>query len=190
MVPSWLVLQPMTAETLPERYERLLAGPNDISEHLPILRSLAEQCRHVTEFGVRDGNSTTAFLMARPAVLVSVDLIGPPALWSICPEGTDWRFVQADTKQIDIAPTDLLFLDTEHTYWQAFFELVWHSKQVRQFIVLHDTETFGEFGEDGGPGLNQAIEYFLAIDYFHGIGWRVRERCTRQNGLTILERQP
>jgi hypothetical protein len=54
----------------------------------------------------------------------------------------------------------------------------------RQYIVLHDTTTFGETGETPGHrGLWPAVEEFLAKGTF-----RLKQRHMHNNGLTILER--
>ena len=92
---------------------------------------------------------------------------------------------QADVLTIGIDETDLLFIDTLHNYAQLRSELAKHSGQVRRYIVLHDTETFGFKDELGlGPGLQQAIDEFLAANN----SWRLRNKYTNNNGLTVLER--
>ena len=48
-----------------------------------------------------------------------------------------------------------------HTADQLTRELQRHAGKVRQRIVLHDTQIFGERGEDGGPGLLVALRAFL-----------------------------
>lgn len=48
--------------------------PGDINEHVPLLYGLAKDCNSVTEFGVRKGVSTRAFLYANTK-LTSYDII-------------------------------------------------------------------------------------------------------------------
>lgn len=60
----------MTIEAL---YQKQLQAHTDIVEHLPTLRKLAAKCKHVTEFDVREGCSTTALLAAQPETLESYD---------------------------------------------------------------------------------------------------------------------
>ena len=172
-------------ESLAERYQRLCSTPGDIQEHLPNLYELACQCRHVTELGVRTGVSTTALLHAQPNVLVSIDIAHCPVVAELSPLAgeTDFRFVQADSLTMDIESTDMLFIDTYHTYEQLQAELARHAAKVRCWIVLHDTTIFGEQGEDGRRGLWPAVQDYVAKGTF-----RVRQRLTNQNGLTILER--
>jgi hypothetical protein len=59
-----------------------------------------------------------------------------------------------------------------------------HAARARRYIVLHDTTTFGEQGEaEGQRGLWPAVEEFLAQG-----GFRLKQRSTNNNGLTVLER--
>lgn len=166
------------------------AGHADILEHMPLLRLLASQCEHVTEFGVRTGNSTIAFLAGlerRGGVLESYD-IGPPLF--VLPREIPpvwWAFHQADTSRLEaIAPTDLLFVDTLHTYEQVRAELV-HADKVRKYLVFHDTVLNGEHGEGGQPGILRAIGEFLESQQPAG-RWRVLCHMRNSNGLMVLER--
>ena len=59
---------------------------------------------------------------------------------------TDFHFTVGDTKAIDIEETDLLFIDTLHTYDQLAAELARHGMKARRWIVLHDTTTFATNG--------------------------------------------
>lgn len=192
------------------------AGHADIIEHLPLLHYLATQCTHITEFGVRTGNSTVAFLAglaaspttglraegaflsnfksdedaarfyaAHTGVLQSYD-INPPSIHIVAgsAEWAQWHFTQADTGQLpDIAPTDLLFIDTLHTAAQVEAELR-HAARVGRFLVFHDTVLFGEHGEIGQPGIMPAIEAFRRAHP----EWREFCHMRNCNGLLVLER--
>jgi hypothetical protein len=50
--------------------------------------------------------------------------------------------------------------------------------------VFHDTETFGTVGDDGGRGINQAIDEWLQAKP----EWRIVYRTHRNNGLTVIQR--
>lgn len=168
----------------------------DINEHMHRLCELAEQCEHVTEFGI--GRSTWAFMHARPKTLRSYDLLSRDQANKnyrgtdldlqerlSAQAGIDFRFEQADTRTLTIEPTDLLFIDTFHVYEQLRCELERHAEKARKFIVMHDTETFGDKGEDGAtPGLWGAVEEFLAVHP----EWSIVERRTNNNGLSVLVR--
>ncbi len=168
------------------QYEAARDRPSDINEHLPRLWALAEECRHVTEMGTRTGVSTRAFMYAEPATLMCYDIQHFPTVEEVLMPirgSTDLRFITADTLKIEIEETDLLFIDTLHTYAQLKKELELHGNKVRKYLVFHDTETFGEVGEDGrAPGLNAAIYEF----FDKNPRWVSIEKHRNNNGLTIL----
>ena len=202
-----------------ELYERCQSEPSDINEHLPTLFRYGKECKSVTEMGVRSGRSTTAFLAARPESLISYDIDGtyfrehvePGYAKAAAEAGVSFRFEVADVLGIEIAPTDLLFIDTWHVYDQLIQELRTHSPRVRKYILLHDTETFGYVGEQtkgdrikkdiagflartlspklsfevpARGGLKAAVAQFLEEDP----RWEQREHFTNNNGLTVLAR--
>ena len=183
-------------------------GIVDINEHLPTLRKYASQCEHVTEMGTRFAISTFALIMGKPKKFISIDMnyhfFKPHeaeivSFAEAC--GTPFQFVEADVLKIDIEQTDMLFIDTLHTYNQLSKELRKHEKSVNKWIVLHDTITFGQRDEDfylngeiseeikhdsiSKRGLYNALIDFLAENN----NWKIKEHFTNNNGLTIIERQ-
>jgi len=132
-----------------------------------------------------------ALLLARPKRMLSYDIEDrrfdlENYLRLARDAGVDFAFVKADVLAIDIEPTDLLFIDTFHTYRQLDSELARHADKARRFILLHDTTTYGQQGEDGAkPGLTAALHDFLAV----APEWRVRKRYDDENGLTVLARR-
>ena len=164
--------------------------PSDINEHLPLLSMLASQSIHVTEFGVRTGCSTLAFLhglRTKRATLRSYDINDQFGVFkTMMPyTTTDWVFTCGSTLEIPpIEPTDLLFVDTLHRYSQVQGELALHGDSVRRWIAFHDTETFGTVGDDGGRGINESISEWMA----ERTEWRQVYRTHRNNGLTVIER--
>jgi hypothetical protein len=175
-----------------EIYEQKCAEPSDINEHLPILKAYASRCKLVTEFGVRGVVSTWALIAGRPMLVTSYDLNTPGdemlcQIRSVAIEAdVIFAFVQQDVLKASIGTTDMLFIDTFHTFTQLRQELNRHASSVRKWIILHDTETFGEKGEASEErGLNYAIrEFLLAND-----DWTEQVRYTNNNGLTILKRK-
>jgi len=177
---------------LEQAYGKVCSVRSDINEHLPTLRRLAEQCTHVTEFGVRGGNSTTALLAGsingKLKKLVSYD-INPCTdtvrrLSRLAPVGL-FQFANLSSLAATIETTDLLFIDTLHTGWHLHKEIVRHHQSVRKFIVLHDTEVYGLRGEKGRLGLIYAIHLFL----HRTTGWVVTEHYTNSCGLTVISRE-
>ncbi|HMF15366.1 MAG TPA: hypothetical protein VKE94_23790, partial [Gemmataceae bacterium] len=99
-------------------------------------------------------------------------------------QGVDFSFCQEDSRRADIEPTDLLFIDTLHVRSQLEAELPVAGERVRQFLIFHDTETFGEVGEDGGGGIWPAIAAFV----LRLSNWRLLDHIPANNGLTVLSR--
>jgi len=180
-----------TTDQLTTALEHATRMPSDINEHLPLLSMLASQCIHVTEFGVRTGCSTLAFLhglRTKRATLRSYDINDHFGVYATMRPHTttDWVFTCGSTLEIPpIEPTDLLFVDTLHRYSQVQGELELHGDSVRRWIAFHDTETFGTVGDDGRRGgINEAISEWMAARP----EWRVVYRTHRNNGLTVIER--
>lgn len=164
-------------------------SPSDINEHVDRLLELGKECTHITELGSRGGVSTTAWAAARPKKLVCYDLTRHGSIDPIehAARAADVEFVfhVQDVRSVSIEATDLLFIDTLHVYDQLKVELKLHADKARKYIVLHDTETFGQHGEiPGSVGLWPAVEEFLAVRP----EWTLHERRSNNNGLTVLRR--
>lgn len=163
--------------------------PSDINEHLPALLSLANQCHTVTEMGVRTGVSTRAFLHST-ARLTSYDIEFDPdvqRLFELARQtGRQATYIQADVRQVDISPCDLLFIDTLHNYDQLSSELARHGNKAQKYLVFHHTHSYGTRDELGNvqKGILPAIIEFV-IKNPH---WRFHTHRTQNNGLTVLER--
>jgi hypothetical protein len=103
---------------------------------------------------------------------------------------------------------DLTFIDTYHIYPQLLRELNKFSQVTNKYIIMHDTtidanegefirghgynreklkeysQTLGYPAQDIVRGLWPAIEEFLKNNQ----NWKLKERFTNNNGLTVLER--
>ncbi len=170
-------------------YRIVCTGPSDINEHLPMLREYAEKCEHVTELGTRFGNSTVAFMAARPEKFITydpqyndrIDYLKLLAKES----GVSFHFkCEAPT---EIEDTDLLFIDTNHHKEQCEVELRLFAPKARKYLIFHDTSYFWEKGQghEQGGGLRYAIEPFMQANP----QWQQVYRVENNNGLLILERQ-
>lgn len=182
----------MTAD---EYYRLLCESPSDINEHLPVLKELASRCRHVVEFGFREGVSTMALLCGQPEILITFDIdemcwvtYGTLRLYAK-EKNVKMSFVVDDTQQVICPETDLLFLDTWHNSLQIEKELMLSGNRSRKFLVFHDTESFGLKGELqdelGGGGIRQPIEEFMSENPH----WQVLHDFKHNNGLLVLERR-
>jgi hypothetical protein len=175
---------------LKEEYIKAANISSDINEHVHILYDLAKECSHVTEMGVRTGVSTRALLYSGVDTLISYDLFlddSVNALFEYAKSiGRNVSYIKSDVLKIDIEETDLLFIDTIHTYDQLKKELNLHGNKSRKYIAFHDTFTFGLSGEidNDRKGLLSAIIEFI-IENPH---WKFKIYKTNNNGFTVLER--
>ena len=186
--------------------------PSDINEHLPTLRRYGNECSHITECGVRSVVSSYAFACALKGKqnnkLIQVDLDWHPNLGRFADEcsleNIHTTFYKESDLTCPIEKTELLFIDTWHIYGHLKRELARWNPYVSKYIIMHDTTVDEIYGEtirmngnaeiesknSGIPieeinkGLWPAIEEFLN-DHTE---WKMRERFTNNNGLTILER--
>lgn len=181
--------RPSTSKILCEQeYVKRCAQRSDINELLPILRAYGSECAHITEFGTRHGNSTYAWVVSSPRSLVCYDVAEQPDVHGLKAAAlafdVEFSFHLKSTLDIQIAWTDLLFIDTLHTYQQVQTELRMHGRMARKWIILHDTETFGIKGEDEGLGIMLAVSEWLE----ENLNWYIRQRFYNCNGLVVLER--
>jgi len=170
-------------------FAEAVARPSDIRGHLNYLYRLASTVEHITEFGTRSGQSTAAFLYAKPQRLRCYDLdrAGTIATFEAAARegGVDFMFQQADVLKIDIEPSDLLFIDTWHTGEQVAEELRLHGGRARRYLVFHDTETYGHRGEtEADSGMWPPIAAFVR----QNPQWRLLHHFQHDNGLTVLMR--
>ena len=172
------------------RHQKNVVTVSDINEHLETIRRYAGLSSHVTEMGVRNVVSTWSLLAGKPTKAVSYDTYRSPSVDEVQAVaeqyGIEFEFVQKNVLDVEIEPTDLLFIDTEHTYEQLKSELGKHGEKSRKYIILHDTATFADVGANGNaPGLQAAIDEFLA----QNPQWQIAECFSNNNGLTCLARR-
>jgi hypothetical protein len=185
----------------------------DIVEHLLTLKEYASKCDTVTELGVRGVVSTWAFIAGRPSKLTSFD-ITPLEYYSVdlnmivnvaSKAGVDFKFICEDVLTTQaIEETDLLFIDTLHSYKQIKMELFLHGNKAKKYLIFHDTVSFESKDEYAVPtnlmwskdlkdyyhslgdkyGINEGIIEFM-VDNPH---WKVHKVFNNNNGLLILKR--
>lgn len=170
-----------------KEYQDACARDTDIHEHLPIISELTSQCNHVTELGVGWAQSTRAFLRHN-IELHSYEFMPQPGIVEFFEQaknaGRNVTLHIDDTRKVEIAETDLLFVDSLHIYEQVQKELELHAGKARKYIGFHDTTTYADNGEFGGRGIWPAIQEFIDAHP----EWQLVERRTNNNGLTILKR--
>lgn len=170
-----------------KEYQDACVRDTDIHEHLPVLSELTSQCTHVTELGVGWAQSTRAFLR-HDVELHSYEFMPQPGIREFFEQaknaGRNVTLHVDDTRKVEIAETDLLFVDSLHIYEQVQKELELHAGKARKYIGFHDTTTYADRGEFGGRGIWPAIQEFIDSHP----EWQLVERRTNNNGLTILKR--
>lgn len=185
----------MSDKIIELNYNTNRINPSDINEHLEVLYAYARKCEHVTEMGVRSCVATWAFIKGCKNY-VGYDMFKHPNMQTVTDALPTARFVIADVLDIEIEPTDFLFIDTFHTASQLEKELAKHSSKAKKYIGFHDTHTFwikgespyagmGGKGVDCGRGLKFALEPFLV----NNPEWTIAYKTDRNNGLTIIERK-
>lgn len=165
--------------TLAALYQLARRTPHNINFFVPLLYDLARQCQYVTEFGTEHGVSTTAFLFAQPESLTCYDIrqkLPEIKRLEALTGRTRFRFVEADDRIVHIESTDLLFIDTDHTYQQLKEELRLHADKASRWIILHDTTAY--------PEMWSAVDEFLELGTFC-----IQQQFTQSNGLTVLTRK-
>lgn len=161
---------------------------NDAAAVMPVLRKYSEECRHVTEMGLRGVVTTWAILAAKPDKVVCIDWdnLECPINRNKLKEAEDlakkedilFEFICADTTDMVIENTDLLFIDTWHTYEQLILELLMHSGNVNKYIICHDTSDIVF------PGMVTAIEHFLLLNK----NWELLEKSDEFPGHTVIRK--
>lgn len=168
-----------------QNFNRSRGVDSDIQEHLETLRRYSSLCDSVVEMGVRYIVSTWALLAGKPRKMISIDIQHPAEIgadlapvYGGCKEyDINFEFIKSSTLDITIEETDLLFIDTLHTYDQLSKELFLHGNKAKKFIILHDTTSFSK-------ELLPAIDEFLK----NNTHWVRKEVFQNNNGLTILHR--
>ena len=190
-------------EKIQQIFEQHKVKPSDINEHLETILEFSKECSHITEMGVRWVSSTWPMLLSNPKKLISYDIVFNPKVNEVIAMAKEYNlnysFITSDVLNIEIEPTELLFIDTLHTYNQLINELKLHSPKASKYIILHDTEHFGRKDEfiynhaslkvknqqKTKEGLMTAVEDFLESEL--GQSWEIFKIYTNNNGLTILK---
>ena len=208
---------PLLFESLHDVAVEVATYRRDLDTHAATLMDLASQCQHVTEMTKRRESTAflLAGITRKPACQdegcrtgCKRDCNTPVTMISFQEERDSlitylqdavktspgkqitWTDHATSLREIPtwVHETDMLFIDTVHSYERANAELKQFGKQVRKFIVFHDTATRGNGlkGEDGGKGILHAIREFLGDNP----EWFIKSHTELQYGLTVLSKVP
>lgn len=202
---------------LQKNYEIVRGKNNDLTPYADVLQHMASNVNSVTEMGIGPKNyglnSTWALLFGLHKSLgtnkkyTAYDYETNPIndniyiAKSLAEDlGIDFNFIIGDTGDVVIESSDLLFIDTDHTYQHLMKELELHSPKINKYILIHDTS--GKYGhwedwpydhERRGELKTQPEKYGLwpcCKDFLkNNIEWELLVRYEENNGLTILERK-
>lgn len=182
----------INADSLQEYYNKLVElqdchVKNKLTPtmYMEIITKYAKECDSFTEFGICQGPTLAAAMLTNPSTVRAYDIElkwynHASKLFEEYGEenNIDFKVFETDTSNCDIIePTDVLHIDSLHTYTHAFAELKRHAHQVKKYIVFHDT-TYA-------PGIFKAIqEYITKCD----VTWSVIERFEPAVGYTVIKR--
>jgi hypothetical protein len=192
-------------------YEIHCSMDSDLKDHLNEIKNLAKECASVVEisrssfsiWGILEGlsesvNSPKSYLGVDPDYPLrgALDQIGKMAE----EVGISFEFWQVNSLKMHIPVTDMLFIDSLHTYCHLTYELETFSPRVNKYIVIHDTSwpwgnadeaaysgDYSEYPENYDRkerGLWPAVEDFLSRHF----EWSLMHRRMNCHGLTILIR--
>ena len=206
-------------------YENVFT-PSDISYHLPFLHAYAQNSDSVLELGTgKNFRASWAFLRGlaegkrdnitarRKRFMVGVDLLNIPQTERIQQIATEhnieYHFHQDNDLTLPIAAMygkfDLTFIDTWHCFGQVMRELAIYPAITRKYLIFHDVNIDGVYGEDIrlGTDLGEsvkrtnmsyaeiAIGLRPALNWFtenHSDEWKAVLWTDDVVGLVVLER--
>lgn len=168
-------------------FDAVAAHPSDFHEHMPTLRDLARGSEVCVELSAWLKPALLAMAAGRPRVLRSYCQGVKPEwgqLKQLLGPGTEFVSVQADSLAAEPVPHQLLFIDTQHQAGKLLAELERWAPHCTGRVLIHCTRTFGERGDDGGPGVLPAIRQYLKTHP----EWTVKRHYPNNHGLIVLTR--
>lgn len=204
----------MYMQKIEKKYNSLCHSPSDINEHLPILYKYAQECESVIECGIRECISSWALVYGllnnnkeNKKILLNDKIMCNTA--ELLNETKDLN-IEINCKwenNLDLILNenyDMVFIDTWHIYGHLKRELSKFNLLINKYIIMHDTtidEIDGETIRCGWNASEQSIESGYDIEEINcGLGkaiteflennkeWKLLEKLTNNNGLTILKK--
>lgn len=178
--------------SLDELYAEACNKVSDVFMHCPTIREFASRCQHVTELGLNSSGVCISIMAGQPPMFIAYgknqNIID--ALAKKLPESagrTHLKVRIGDPLSIQIEQTEMLVLDTYHSYSQLKQELLKHAGSVTKYLVIVSSYAFASRGEDGNsPGIMDAVLEFLEKNNH----WEIVFNERKNNGLLILQREP
>lgn len=182
--------------SIEEYFHSVEETPRDINEHMQKLRELAASCSRILEFSIRR-ESTTAFMAGlldqgerestqyRELISVNPEKDHVAEYFSSKSDSVNLIYKEGVFYSIDppsVKTVDLLFINQRHNYLDVYSTLENWGILSKRYIVLHNTDIYGETGQDGGPGILKAVRDYIGLNPI----WSVIEHYNHQHGLTVL----
>jgi hypothetical protein len=168
--------------TINELYNQKCHTASEINRHLPVLFKYGQKCNHITEFGVSNGQSTTAFLAAKPNKFVSYDIKIDSSVQLLVDlsiqENINFYYILHSSNTAEIENTDLLFIDSEHSEENTLKELANTLNKINKYIIFHDSL----WANPPGPCVRTAIDLFLKENK----NWKIIEELNDSYGLLVM----
>jgi len=203
-------------ETIQAKHAQFSRTPGDINEHLPTLYQYAKECTRILETGVRGCVSSWSLVCGlldnehphgKRYMLLNDIKECTIAEFLQCTQLLDIQIESQWKNNLDLTleeNVDMTFIDTWHVYGQLKRELAKFAPITNKYIIMHDTtvdEIVGETIRNGwnaeeqsaqtgipveeiNCGLGKAVDDFL----INNTNWKLKEKYTNNNGLTVLER--
>jgi len=178
--------------SLDELYAKVCNNVSDVFMHCPTIREFASRCQHVTELGLNSLGVSVAVMAGQPLIFIAYgkDKKVVDEIVKELPDNvgrTHLKIREGNSLKVQIEETEMLILDTYHTYSQLKKELLKHAGSVTKYIIIVNSYAFALRGEDGSsPGVMDAVVEFVAKND----RWEIIYNERKNNGLLILQREP
>jgi len=187
--------------TVLDLFEERRKSPDAMTQHMDVIRKLADDCDTCAEIGIRRASSTLALLASSCEHVWSCDIEQLPQHDAIAKAaGKRWRrwYVPSESWEWPHIGVGLLCIDGYHTYSQVKAELDRFADQVGRYLVFHDTLSCGIHG--GGianrslhesPHMSDTRGIRLAVDelMIRDPSWFIQAHYANDAGLLVLERR-
>ena len=165
-------------------------GQDFTTQDIEFVSQIVSECKSVVELGTGQCAMDRVFLRY-DVKLDTYDIEDCPDnfLKEAKAAGRDVTFHKKDTLKVEIPETDMLFIDSLHTYEQVKSELELHASKAKRYIVFHDTILFSERGQDTvdeehTKGILPAIEEFLESHP----EWNIVYNSKEGNGMIVVKK--
>ena len=178
------------AESLEDLYNSYMSEVDHSSWYLNELMDLAKQCETITEIGMFQGHSISAFLRTNPKKVTGYEIdmsnIRRDVFHRLCPDETLLDFIRGDSLTMRVIDEcDLLFIDTVHRYEHVIQELNRHANQAQKFVVVHDTN-YPPDHKNSTKKVGDAVREF--VDNSNGLWYHYKE-LTERSGMMVIARK-